>query len=105
MTKGKKFKKKLIEDMDEIFFSDIYGLKAIIDQQPKFNLNKVNSKEVLAHGYPSADSRTNDLLPKSLLEDPILYPAKNLLSALEFGAAVTLTDPNRAELMARFKSA
>jgi len=66
---------------------------------------QVNSKEVLAHGYPSADSRTNALLPKSLLEDPILYPAKNLLSALEFGAAVTLTDPNRAELMARFKSA
>ena len=47
MTKEKKFKKKLIEDFDEIFFSDIYGLKAIIDQQPKFNLNKVNSKEVL----------------------------------------------------------
>jgi len=66
---------------------------------------QVNSKEVLAHGYPSADSRTNTLLPKSLLEDPILYPAKDLLSALEFGAAVTLTDPNRAELMARFKSA
>jgi spermidine/putrescine transport system substrate-binding protein len=66
---------------------------------------QVNSKEVLAHGYPSADSRTNALLPKSLLEDPILYPAKDLLSALEFGAAVTLTDPNRAELMARFKSA
>jgi spermidine/putrescine transport system substrate-binding protein len=27
------------------------------------------------------------------------------LSALEFGAAASLTDPNRAELMARFKSA
>jgi len=37
--------------------------------------------------------------------DPILYPAQELLNALEFGAAVTLTDPNRAELMARFKSA
>jgi len=65
----------------------------------------VNSKEVLAHGYPVADSRTNALLPKDLLEDPILYPAKELLDALEFGAAATLTDPNRAELMARFKSA
>ena len=31
----------------------------------------VNAKEVLAHGYPSADSRTNALLPKELLEDPI----------------------------------
>ena len=41
----------------------------------------------------------------TILNDPILYPAQELLDALEFGAAVTLTDPNRAELMARFKSA
>ena len=65
----------------------------------------VNAKEVLAHGYPVADSRTNKLLPESLLNDPILYPAADLLNALEFGAAATLTDPNRAELLARFKSA
>ena len=65
----------------------------------------VNAREVLAHGYPVADSRTNALLPKELLEDPILYPAQELLDALEFGAAATLTDPNRAELLARFKSA
>lgn len=65
----------------------------------------VNAKEVLAHGYPVADSRANALLPKELLEDPILYPAAELLDALEFGAAATLTDPNRAELLARFKSA
>lgn len=66
---------------------------------------QVNAKEVLAHGYPTADAHTNKLLPESLLNDPILYPAQELLTALEFGAAVTLTDPNRAELMARFKSA
>lgn len=65
----------------------------------------VNAKEVLAHGYPTADANTNKLLPEDLLNDPILYPAQELLDALEFGAAVTLTDPNRAELMARFKSA
>lgn len=65
----------------------------------------INAAEVLAHGYPVADSRTNALLPKELLEDPILYPAQELLNALEFGAAATLTDPNRAELLARFKSA
>ena len=71
-----------------------------------FMLNpEVNAREVLAHGYPTADARTNALLPESLLNDPILYPAEELLSALEFGAAATLTDPNRAELMARFKSA
>jgi spermidine/putrescine transport system substrate-binding protein len=65
----------------------------------------VNAKEVLAHGYPVADSRVNALLPAELANDPILYPAEELLNALEFGAAATLTDPNRAELMARFKSA
>ncbi|WP_435138946.1 ABC transporter substrate-binding protein [Pseudopelagicola sp. nBUS_19] len=66
---------------------------------------EVNAREVLTHGYPVADSRTNGLLPEEILNDPILYPAAELLSALEFGAAATLTDPNRAELMARFKSA
>ena len=66
---------------------------------------EVNVKEVLFHGSPVADSRVNALLPPEILNDPILYPAADLLSALEFGAAATLTDPNRAELMARFKSA
>jgi spermidine/putrescine transport system substrate-binding protein len=66
---------------------------------------EVNAREVLAHGYPSTDSKTNALLPKEVLNDPILYPAQELLSALEFGAAATLTDPLRAEIMARFKSA
>jgi spermidine/putrescine transport system substrate-binding protein len=65
----------------------------------------INMKEVLAHGYPSTDARVNALLPKEILENPILYPAADLLSALEFGAAATLTDPLRAEVMARFKSA
>jgi spermidine/putrescine transport system substrate-binding protein len=65
----------------------------------------INAKEILAHGAPSTDSRTNALLPKSLLENPILYPAKELLSPLEFGAAETLTSPARAEIMARFKAA
>ncbi len=65
----------------------------------------VNAKEALFHGYPVADARVNALLPPEVMNDPILYPAAELLSTLEFGAAVTLTDPNRAELMARFKSA
>jgi len=62
-------------------------------------------KEHLANGAPSTDARVNKLLPKEFLSNPILYPAANLLSVLEFGAAATLTDPGRAELMARFKSA
>ncbi|MCY1127657.1 spermidine/putrescine ABC transporter substrate-binding protein [Frigidibacter sp. RF13] len=65
----------------------------------------VNEREQMFHGYPTADTRVDALLPPEVLADPILYPAAELLSALEFGAAVTLTDPNRAELMARFKSA
>jgi spermidine/putrescine transport system substrate-binding protein len=65
----------------------------------------VNVKEVLAHGYPTADARTYNQLPDELKSDSIIFPAQELLSPLEFGAAVTLTDPNRAELMARFKSA
>lgn len=66
---------------------------------------KVNADEVLFHGYPVADKRVIDLLPKEIIEDPILYPAAELLAPLEFGAAATLTNPARAEIMARFKAA
>jgi spermidine/putrescine transport system substrate-binding protein len=60
---------------------------------------------VQAHGYPATDSRTNKLVPKEMLENPVLYPAAEALAPLEFGAAATLTNPLRAEIMARFKSA
>jgi spermidine/putrescine transport system substrate-binding protein len=65
----------------------------------------VNAKEVEAHSYPSTDSRVTPLLPDAIKNNPILYPAAELLTNLEFGAAVTLTDPARAELFARFKAA
>ena len=39
---------------------------------------EINAKEVVAHGYPSTDSRTNKLVPKEMLENPILYPAPRL---------------------------
>ncbi|POA77752.1 PotD/PotF family extracellular solute-binding protein [Pseudomonas sp. DP16D-R1] len=64
-----------------------------------------NKLEVLSHGYPSGDKRVDALLPTAMLSDPIMYPAAEALSPLEFGAAATLTSPARAELMARFKSA
>ena len=64
-----------------------------------------NKLEVLSHGYPSGDKRVDALLPVAMLDDPIMYPAAEALSPLEFGAAATLTSPARAELMARFKSA
>jgi len=65
----------------------------------------INAREVFTHGYPATDKLTNSLLPDSILNDPILYPAAELMNALEFGAAATLTDPLRAEILARFKSA
>jgi spermidine/putrescine transport system substrate-binding protein len=66
---------------------------------------EINAKEVMFHGYPSTDSRTNALLPKEILEDPILYPAAELLAPLEFGATGLITNEARAELFARFKAA
>lgn len=65
----------------------------------------VNAREGEAHGYPLADNRAIDMLPKEMQENSIVYPAMEELSPLEFGAAVTLTSEARAELMARFKSA
>ncbi|MFZ1467871.1 MAG: spermidine/putrescine ABC transporter substrate-binding protein [Paracoccaceae bacterium] len=71
-----------------------------------FLLNpEVSAREAAFHGYPTGDKRVDALMPAEVLNDPILYPAAELLDPLEFGAAVTLTDPNRAEIMARFKAA
>src|SRR5215470_5813385 len=65
----------------------------------------INATEVQFHGQPSTDSRTNKLLPPEMLNDPIMYPAAELLSPLEFGSAATFTNPARAEILARFKAA
>lgn len=65
----------------------------------------VDADEVKAHGYPPTDKRVKALLPPALVNDPVLYPAEELLTNLEFGAAATLTNPLRAEIMARFKAA
>lgn len=65
----------------------------------------IQMRDFESHGYPTSDSRVDAMLPADIVNDPILYPAKKLMSGLEFGAAKTLTDPGRAEVMARFKSA
>ncbi len=65
----------------------------------------VQAREASVHGYAPTDSRAIALQPDSLGSDPILHPAAELMNGLEFGAAQTLTDPIRAELMASFKSA
>ncbi|APG85147.1 polyamine ABC transporter substrate-binding protein [Sinorhizobium americanum] len=62
-------------------------------------------KEHIANGAPTTDSRVLKLLPADVTSNKIVYPDEAALTPLEFGAAVTLTDPGRAELMARFKSA
>ena len=51
------------------------------------------------------DARATALLSDEMKNDSIMYPAQELLTPLEFGAAITLTDPGRAELWARVKSA
>jgi len=66
---------------------------------------EIAAKEAQFHGYPLTDARANKLLPLDLLEDPILYPAAELLAPLEFGATGLITNEARAELFARFKSA
>ncbi len=65
----------------------------------------IQAREAAVHGYAPTDSRAIALQPDSLGSDPILHPAADLMNGLEFGAAQTLTDPIRAEVMARFKSA
>ena len=42
---------------------------------------EVNTKEVLAHGYPPTDARVKELLPAEMVNDPVLYPAVELLTA------------------------
>ena len=63
------------------------------------------AKDAEFHGYPIVDTVGTELLPDSVTSNPIIYPAAELLTPLEFGAAVTLTDENRAELWNRVKSA
>jgi spermidine/putrescine transport system substrate-binding protein len=65
----------------------------------------VNEAECIAHGYGTPDERVLKLLPKDIIDDPIIYPAADILKPLEFGAAATFTNKDRAELMARFKAA
>lgn len=63
------------------------------------------AREHIANGAPATDSRVIALLPAEVTSNKIVYPDEAALTPLEFGAAVTLTDPSRAEVMARFKSA
>jgi spermidine/putrescine transport system substrate-binding protein len=65
----------------------------------------IQVREFASHGYATGDSRVEAMLPAETADNTILFPAAELMSGLEFGAAETLTDPIRAEVLARFKSA
>ncbi len=65
----------------------------------------VQVREFASHGYATGDARVEAMLPAETADNTILFPAAELMSGLEFGAAETLTDPIRAEVIARFKSA
>ncbi len=93
-------------------WSDFYAVPASAANKPAgyalldFLMDPQNAvKEHIANGAPSTDSRVISLLPEEITGNRIVYPDEAALTPLEFGAAVTLTDPARAELMARFKSA
>ena len=59
------------------------------------------------HAYDHLLSRKHPMIEHTQQRKELHRPSEVLeaLRRLEFGAAVTLTDPGRAELMARFKSA
>ena len=113
---------QLNRDMPEIQFvlgadggeiwSDFYAMPKSAANKPagyallNFLMDPQNAvKEHIANGAPTTDSRVMSLLPAEVTGNKIVYPDEAALTPLEFGAAVTLTDPARAELMARFKSA
>ncbi|AOF88886.1 spermidine/putrescine ABC transporter substrate-binding protein [Sinorhizobium sp. RAC02] len=93
-------------------WSDFYAVPKSAANKPagyallNFLMDPQNAvKEHIANGAPTTDSRVMSLLPADITSNKIVYPDEAALTPLEFGAAVTLTDPARAELMARFKSA
>ena len=93
-------------------WSDFYAVPKSAANKPagyallNFLMDPQNAvKEHIANGAPTTDSRVLSLLPAEITGNKIVYPDEAALTPLEFGAAVTLSDPARAELMARFKSA
>jgi spermidine/putrescine transport system substrate-binding protein len=62
-----------------------------------------NKKEIVFTGYASTDSRTDALLPKEILDNPIIYPPSTV--PFEFNTSAAMIDAGRAEIYARFKAA
>lgn len=67
--------------------------------------NPANSvKEATIFGYPPVDKRVLSLLPKNILNNKIMFPSEEVMSTLEFGSAVALSDPLRAEILNALKA-
>jgi spermidine/putrescine transport system substrate-binding protein len=66
---------------------------------------KTAAQEHLCNGGTIVDSRVNAYLPEELLSNRITQPDEASLTPLEFGIARVLTDPIRADIMNRFRSA
>ena len=113
---------QLNRDMPEIRFglgsdggeiwTDFYAIPSGAANKPAayalidFLLNpQIAMKEHIAHGAPATDSRVIAMLPAEISRNRIIYPDEAALTPLEFAAAVTLTDPGRAAVMARFLAA
>ena len=113
---------QLNRDMPEIHYiigkdggeiwTDFYAIPSSAPNRPagyallNYLMDPQNAvKEHIANGAPTCDSRVLGLLPKDVTSNKVVYPDETALTPLEFGAAQTLTDPGRAELMARFKAA
>ncbi|MFN3831879.1 MAG: PotD/PotF family extracellular solute-binding protein [Allorhizobium sp.] len=66
---------------------------------------EVAAREHVVHGGTATDSRVRALLPKEILANKIIYPDEAKLTPLQFGLAIAMTDPTRAEIMNRFRAA
>lgn len=65
----------------------------------------VAAREHLVHGGTATDRRVRAQLPDEILANEIIYPDEAKLTPLEFGLALVMTDPTRAEIMNRFRAA
>ncbi|TPP11510.1 ABC transporter substrate-binding protein [Rhizobium glycinendophyticum] len=66
---------------------------------------KTAAQEHLCNGGTIVDSRVKAYLPEEVLTNHITQPDEASLTPLEFGIAQVLTDPIRADIMNRFRSA
>lgn len=102
---------EIATDGGEIW-TDYYAIPAKAHNKPAAHalinhllLPEIAVREHLVNGATPTDSRVRALLPPEILADEIIYPGEAKLTPLEFGLAIVMTDPTRAEIMNRFRAA